>query len=201
MNIVRALDSVIEYQSYPVGASMKMLKRRSIGVGVTNLAYYLAKNGVTYDDPEACNIVDELMEHIQYYMIKASIQLAKERGKCEWFHKTKYAEGVLPIDTYAKEVDKIVTRERKFDWDILRKSVLKDGMRNSTLTALMPCESTSLVTNSTNGITTRLAPTFRRLMDSDPPRQSALAEIHEGRNHVCVQECPRRSLLRSPVRV
>jgi ribonucleoside-diphosphate reductase alpha chain len=152
MNIVRALDSVIEYQMYPVGASMKMLKRRSIGVGITNLAYYLAKNGVTYDDSEACNVVDELMENIQYNLIRASIQLAKEKGKCEWFDRTKYSKGILPIDTYAKTVDKLVTRKSKLNWDKLRKDIEKHGMRNSTLTALMPCESSSLVTNSTNGI-------------------------------------------------
>ncbi|MAF25455.1 ribonucleoside-diphosphate reductase subunit alpha, partial [bacterium] len=152
MNIVRALDSVIEYQIYPVGASMKMLKRRSIGVGITNLAYYLAKNGVTYDDSEACNVVDELMENIQYNLIRASIQLAKEKGKCEWFDRTKYSKGILPIDTYAKTVDKLVTRKSKLNWDKLRKDIEKHGMRNSTLTALMPCESSSLVTNSTNGI-------------------------------------------------
>tara|TARA_R110002050_G_scaffold6130_16_gene26030 strand:+ start:1808 stop:4069 length:2262 start_codon:yes stop_codon:yes gene_type:complete len=151
-NIVRALDSVIEYQSYPIGASRKMLKRRSIGVGITNLAYYLAKNGVMYEDPEACNVVDEVMEHIQYYMIKASVQLAKEKGKCEWFDRTKYSKGILPIDTYCKSVDKIVTRKLKLNWDKLRKEVKEHGMRNSTLTALMPCESSSLVTNSTNGI-------------------------------------------------
>jgi ribonucleoside-diphosphate reductase alpha chain len=152
MNIVRALDSVIEYQTYPVGASMKMLKRRSIGVGITNLAYYLAKNGVTYDDKQACNLVDELMENIQYNLIKASIQLAKEKGKCEWFDRTKYSKGILPIDTYNKNVDKLVTRKSKLNWDKLRKDIEKYGMRNSTLTALMPCESSALVTNSTNGI-------------------------------------------------
>ena len=152
MNVVRALDSVIEYQSYPVGASMKMLKRRSIGVGITNLAYYLAKNGVTYDDSEACNLVDELMDNIQFHMIKASVQLAKEKGKCEWFDRTKYSQGILPIDTYTKDVDKLITRKSKLNWDKLRKDIEKYGMRNSTLTALMPCESSSLVTNSTNGI-------------------------------------------------
>ena len=151
-NTARALDWVIDRQSYPVGASMKMLKRRSIGVGITNLAYYLAKHGVKYSDPEACNIVDELMEHIQYYMITASIKLAREKGRCEWFDRTKYADGVLPIDTYNKNIDHLVTRKLKFDWERLRASVLKHGMRNSTLTALMPCESSSLVTNSTNGI-------------------------------------------------
>jgi len=152
MNIVRALDAVIEYQSYPVGASMKMLKRRSIGVGITNLAYYLAKNGVRYNDIEAYNIVDELMEHIQFYMIKASVRLAKELGPCEWFNNTKYSIGLLPIDTYNKNVDKLVTRKLSLPWEKLRKEIKKHGMRNSTLTALMPCESSSLVTNSTNGI-------------------------------------------------
>jgi ribonucleoside-diphosphate reductase alpha chain len=131
---------------------MKMLKRRSIGVGITNLAYYLAKSGVTYDDPEACNIVDELMENIQYNLIKASIQLAREKGKCDWFHRTKYSKGILPIDTYSKSVDKLITRKSKLNWDKLRKDIEKHGMRNSTLTALMPCESSALVTNSTNGI-------------------------------------------------
>tara|TARA_B100001123_G_scaffold379084_1_gene447687 strand:- start:497 stop:2746 length:2250 start_codon:yes stop_codon:yes gene_type:complete len=152
MNIVRALDSVIDNQSYPVGASMKMLKRRSIGVGITNLAYFLAKNGVKYDDSEACNLVDELMEHIQFYMIQASVRLAKEKGKCEWFDRTKYAKGILPIDTYCKEVDQIVSRKLSLPWEKLRKQIKQHGMRNSTLTALMPCESSSLVTNSTNGI-------------------------------------------------
>ena len=92
------------------------------------------------------------MEHIQFYMIKASIQLAREKGQCEWFDRTKYSKGVLPIDTYSKAVDKIVTRKLKLPWEKLRKDIKKYGMRNSTLTALMPCESSSLVTNSTNGI-------------------------------------------------
>jgi len=152
MNIVRALDSVINEQFYPVGASQKMLKRRSIGVGITNLAYYLAKNGVTYDDPKACNVVDELAEHIQYNLIKASVRLAKEKGKCEWFDRTKYAKGILPIDTCSSSVAKLVTRKSKLNWEVLRKDILEHGMRNSTLMALMPCESSSLVTNSTNGI-------------------------------------------------
>jgi ribonucleoside-diphosphate reductase alpha chain len=151
-NIVRSLDYVIEYQFYPVKASLKMKKRRSIGVGITNLAYYLAKHGVTYDDPEACNVVDELMEHIQYSLIKASVNLAKEKGACEYFDRTKYSKGILPIDTYCKEVDKIVTRKLELDWEALRVEVKEYGMRNSTLTALMPCESSSLVTNSTNGV-------------------------------------------------
>jgi ribonucleoside-diphosphate reductase alpha chain len=151
-NTVAGLDFVITHQDYPVKAAKKMLKRRSVGIGVTNLAYYLAKNGVDYDSPEALEIVDELMEHIQYYAIKASVELAKEFGPCEWFNRTKYSKGILPIDTYSKNVDQLVKRKPSLDWESLRKDVLKYGMRNSTLTAIMPCESSSVVTNSTNGI-------------------------------------------------
>ena len=151
-NIVRLLDSIIDHQTYLVAASAKMKSRRSIGVGITNLAYYLAKNNVSYEDKGALKLVDELMEHIQYYMIKASVALAKEKGSCKWFHRTKYAQGILPIDTYCKEVDNIVKRKLTLDWDALREDIKTYGMRNSTLTALMPCESSALVTNSTNGI-------------------------------------------------
>lgn len=151
-NILRGLDFVIENQDYPVHAAKKMLKRRSVGVGITNLAYYLAKKDVKYDDPQALVIIDELMEYIQYYLIKASVNLAKEFGACEWFGRTKYSKGILPIDTYSKNVDKIVNRPYSLDWEALRQEVLTYGMRNSTLTAMMPCESSSVVTNSTNGI-------------------------------------------------
>ena len=151
-NIVRSLDYIIDNQLYPVNASKKMKYRRSIGVGITNLAYYLAKNGFSYEDKEAITLVDELAESIQYYLLKASVRLAKERGKCEWFDRTKYSQGILPIDTYCKEVDKICKRKLTHDWERLRKEIAEHGLRNSTLTALMPCESSSLVTNSTNGI-------------------------------------------------
>ena len=151
-NIVKSLDYIIDHQFYPVKASKKMLKRRSIGVGVTNLAYYLAKNGYTYEDTGALRLVDELAENIQYYLLKASVRLAKERGKCEWFEHTKYSKGILPIDTYVKEVDNICKRKLTHDWESLRSEIVEYGLRNSTLTALMPCESSSLVTNSTNGI-------------------------------------------------
>ena len=151
-NIVKSLDYIIDNQYYPVNASKKMLKRRSIGVGVTNLAYYLAKNGFSYEDKGAISLVDELAENIQYYLLKASVRLAKERGKCEWFERTKYSKGILPIDTYAKEVDNICKRKLTHNWTELRAEIKKHGLRNSTLTALMPCESSSLVTNSTNGI-------------------------------------------------
>ena len=151
-NAVSALDFVITHQEYPVKAAEKMLKRRSIGIGITNLAYYFAKNNVDYDSKEALDLVDEIMEHIQYYGIKASVELAKEFGPAEWFNRTKYSKGILPIDTYSKEVDKLTTRKHTFDWEELRKEVLEYGMRNSTITAIMPCESSSLVTNSTNGM-------------------------------------------------
>lgn len=149
---VRALDFVIEKQDYPVNAAKKMLKRRSIGVGVTNFAYWLVKNGLTYDSPETLTKVDELFEHIQYYLIKASIELAKEEGPCEYFNRTKYSKGLLPIDHYNKNVDKLVDRKHTLDWNSLREDILKYGMRNSTLTAIMPCESSSVVSSSTNGI-------------------------------------------------
>ena len=151
-NVVTALDYVIENQLYPVSAALNMKKRRSIGVGITNFAYYLAKNGVSYEDKEALIVVDELAEAIQYYLLKASNKLAQEKGKCEWFDRTKYSKGILPIDTYCKEVDKLVKRKLTYDWAQLRKDIKEHGLRNSTLTALMPCESSSLVTNSTNGI-------------------------------------------------
>lgn len=151
-NIVYALDNVIEHQDYPVEASKKMLRRRSIGVGITNLAYYLADKGVGYESDEALPVVDELAESVQYYLLKASVKLAKEKGKCAWFDKTKYSQGILPVDTYCKEVDTICKRSLTHDWEQLRKDIQEHGLRNSTLTAVMPCESSSLVTNSTNGI-------------------------------------------------
>lgn len=149
---VRALDYIIEHQDYPVKAALKMLKRRSLGIGITNLAYYLAKNDLRYEDKEALKLIDQTMEYIQYYSIKASTKLAQEFGKCEYFDRTKYSLGVLPIDTYKKDVDSLIKRKYSLDWEALRKEVQEHGMRNSTLTAVMPCESSSLVTNSTNGI-------------------------------------------------
>jgi ribonucleoside-diphosphate reductase alpha chain len=149
---VRVLDFIIENQDYPVKAALKMLKRRSLGIGITNFAYWLAKNNVNYDTPESLPLVDELMEYMQYYGIKASVNLAKEYGAAEFFNKTKYSKGILPIDTYNKNVDTIIKRNYTLDWEDLRKDVLTYGMRNSTISALMPCESSSVITNSTNGM-------------------------------------------------
>lgn len=151
-DIVRALDTVVEIQEYPVKAAEKQLKRRSIGVGVTNFAYWMAKNGLKYEDEEALPLIDELFEHFQYYLIKASMELAKERGACEWFNKTKYAEGIMPFDNINEEVKNLVKRPLTLDWDWLREQVKLHGMRNSVLSAQMPVESSSMVTNSTNGL-------------------------------------------------
>jgi len=149
--IVRTLDFVIEYQEYPVKAAEHMLGRRSIGVGFTNLAYYLAKNKVGYDKT-SLPLVNKTAEAFQYYLLKASVKLAKEFGPCKYFDKTKYSEGILPIDTYCKNVDKIMPHTLHHDWEALRKDILQYGLRNSTLSTQMPCESSSVLNNSTNGI-------------------------------------------------
>jgi ribonucleoside-diphosphate reductase alpha chain len=150
--IVRIIDFVIDIQDYPVEAAKKMLKRRSIGVGVTNFAYWLAKNNLNYKSNDSLIEIDRLFEHFQYYLLKASNKLAKEFGKCEYFDKTKYSKGLLPIDHYSKSVDTIVKRDFELDWEGLRIDILNSGLRNSVVSAIMPCESSSLVSNSTNGI-------------------------------------------------
>ena len=150
--IVRILDFVVEFQDYPVNAALKMKKRRSLGVGVTNFAYWLAKNDLKYSDNSSLEKVDELFEHIQYSLLKASNKLAKEKGACEWFNKTTYSEGVMPIDRYNKNVDELVKREYSCDWDSLRQEIVTHGLRNSVLTAIMPAESSAVVQNATNGI-------------------------------------------------
>jgi ribonucleoside-diphosphate reductase alpha chain len=129
-----------------------MLKRRSIGVGVTNFAYWLAKQGVKYSDKEALFYVDELFEHIQFSLLKASNKLAQEFGKCELFDDTTYSKGVLPVDRYNKNVDELIKRDFSCDWEDLRKDIEQFGLRNSVLTALMPAESSAVVQNATNGI-------------------------------------------------
>ncbi|AEG31960.1 class 1a ribonucleoside-diphosphate reductase subunit alpha [Thiomicrospira cyclica] len=151
--IVRALDSLLDYQDYPIkAAQIASLDRRTLGVGVTNLAYYLAKHGVRYSDGSANDLVHRTFEAIQYYLLKASNRLAGEFGACPKFNETTYAQGILPIDTYKKEVDGICSTQLHYDWETLRREITSTGLRNSTLTALMPCETSSQITNSTNGI-------------------------------------------------
>jgi len=150
---VRGLDSLIDYQKYPVEAAEVSTKnRRSLGIGYIGLAHYLARNNVKYDDPAAWKLVHDLTEAFQYNLIQASVNLAKEYGACGYYDRTKYSEGILPIDTYKKDVDDIVPNELHYDWDNLRNDVSTYGLRNSTLSAQMPSESSSVVSNATNGI-------------------------------------------------
>ncbi|EXI61952.1 ribonucleotide-diphosphate reductase subunit alpha [Mannheimia granulomatis] len=151
--VVRALDALLDYQDYPVlAARNSSLNRRSLGVGVINYAYYLAKNQVRYSDGSANNLTHRTFEAIQYYLLKASMNLAKERGRCSYFDQTTYAKGVLPIDTYKKELDELTQEPLHYDWEQLRQDIVQFGLRNSTLTALMPSETSSQISNATNGI-------------------------------------------------
>jgi len=150
---VRGLDELIDYQEYPIKAAEICTKaRRSLGIGYIGLAHYLAKLGFKYDSQEAWDAVHKLSESFQYYLLKASNQLAQEKGHCEYFGRTKYSDGILPIDTYKKDVDAISNPEYQHDWEDLRASILEHGLRHSTLSAQMPSESSSVVSNATNGI-------------------------------------------------
>ena len=150
---VRSLEELIDYQEYPVkAAEIATRARRSLGVGFIGLAHYLAKLGFEYGSQEAWDAVHGLSESFQFYLLKASNQLAKEKGHCEYFGRTKYADGILPIDTYKKDVDEITTQEYQHDWESLRASISETGLRHSTLSAQMPSESSSVVSNATNGI-------------------------------------------------
>ena len=150
---VRGLEELIDYQKYPVAAAESATKtRRSLGIGFIGLAHYLARQGVAYEDQEAWQLVHDLTEAFQYYLLKASNQIAKEKGACGNFSRTKYADGILPIDTYKKDVDDIVPNNLNYDWDSLRDNIKEFGLRHSTLSAQMPSESSSVVSNATNGI-------------------------------------------------
>ena len=150
---VRALDQIIDYQGYPIKAAERSTKaRRSLGVGYIGLAHFLAKNKVKYADKEALPLVHELTECFQYYLLKASMNLAKERGACEYYERTKYSDGLLPIDTYKKDVDDLSKFKYTCDWEWLRSQIKQHGIRHSTLSAQMPSESSSVVSNATNGI-------------------------------------------------
>jgi len=151
--IVRALDNLLSYQDYPMpAAEISSMNRRTLGVGVINYAYYLAKNGVKYSDGSALGLTHKTFEAIQYYLLKASNKLAEEVGPCTKFNETNYAKGILPIDTYKKELDDVCNEELHYDWEALRKDIQTNGLRNSTLTALMPSETSSQISNATNGI-------------------------------------------------
>ena len=150
---VRGLEELIDYQKYPIEAAELATKaRRSLGIGFIGLAHYLAKLGFSYDSQEAWDAVHGLTEAFQYFLLKSSNQIAKEKGWCENFGRTKYADGILPIDTYKKDVDEITSQGLEHDWEGLRASILEYVLRHSTLSAQMPSESSSVVSNATNGI-------------------------------------------------
>ncbi|MFD2632924.1 class 1a ribonucleoside-diphosphate reductase subunit alpha [Idiomarina piscisalsi] len=150
---VRALDSLLDYQEYPVPAAYNAtMNRRTLGIGVINFAYYLAKHGVKYSDGSANSLVHKTFEAIQYYLMKASMNLAKEKGACPKFNETTYSQGIMPTDTYKKDLDAVCNEPLHLDWDQLRADIKQHGMRNSTLSALMPSETSSQISNATNGI-------------------------------------------------
>ncbi|BBQ53165.1 Ribonucleoside-diphosphate reductase 1 subunit alpha [Aeromonas jandaei] len=150
---VRALDALLDYQDYPITAAKRgSMGRRTLGIGVINYAYYLAKNGARYSDGSGLALTHRTFEAIQYYLLKASVQLAREFGPCPLFGETTYAQGILPIDTYKKDLDALCNEPLHLDWESLREEIKSVGLRNSTLTALMPSETSSQISNATNGI-------------------------------------------------
>jgi len=150
---VRGLEELIDYQNYPVEAARRStLARRSLGIGYIGLAHYLAKHGEHYDDPAAWKITHDLSEAFQYYLLKSSNKLAKEKGACDYFSRTKYADGILPIDTYKHDIDEFCGAKLNYDWETLRSEIRSFGLRHSTLSAQMPSESSSVVSNATNGV-------------------------------------------------
>ncbi|WP_190600841.1 class 1a ribonucleoside-diphosphate reductase subunit alpha [Candidatus Vesicomyidisocius sp. SY067_SCS001] len=180
--IVRSLDCLLDYQNYPIKAAEFASKnRRTLGIGVTNLAYYLAKNGAKYSDGSGNQLVHTTFEALQYYSLKASNTLAKELGPCPLFSQTQYSQGIMPIDSYKKDIDVFCDCKLEFDWDTLRQDITSIGLRNSTLTALMPCESSSQISNSTNGI--------------EPPR--GFVSIKQSKDGILKQIVPDYELLKN----
>lgn len=179
---VRALDELLDYQDYPViAAGVPAKNRRNIGIGICNLAYFIAKQGAKYSDGSANEIVNKYAEAMSYYVIKASNTLAKEKGPCRWYNETKYSKGILPIDTYKNSIDDLVGKELRYDWEELRKSIIEHGMRHSTTMALMPVESSSQVINATNGIEpVRSSVTIKG--SKDGTLKQVVPEIHRLKN-------------------
>ncbi|WP_298979716.1 class 1a ribonucleoside-diphosphate reductase subunit alpha [uncultured Psychrobacter sp.] len=179
--IVRALDALLDYQDYPVKAAENgSMRRRTLGVGVINYAYYLAKNGVRYSDDSALGLTHQTFEALQYYLLKASNKLAREQGACPAFNETTYSQGILPIDTYKSDLDNICQEPLHLDWESLRQEITEHGLRNSTLTALMPSETSSQIANATNGI--------------EPPR--GLVSIKASKDGILKQVVPEIEKLR-----
>jgi ribonucleoside-diphosphate reductase alpha chain len=178
---VRALDALLDYQDYPVrAAAIGTRNRRPLGIGIINFAYWLARNDTNYSDPNL-ELVHEYAEAWSYYLIKASVDLAEEVGACPLDHQTKYAYGTMPIDTYKKDVDELVAPNYKMPWSVLSSRALSSGIRNSTLMALMPSETSAQISNSTNGI--------------EPPR--ALISIKQSKDGVLKQVVPELKRLKN----
>ena len=170
---VRLLNALIDYQDYPVKAGETFTKgRRSLGIGVTNLAGFLAKNKLSYHDPKSLEVIDQWMEKIQYYLLDSSCKLSEETEPCPKFADTKYSKGLLPIDWYNKNVDNLINRELTMPWEELRERIKKHGLKNSTLSAIMPCESSSVIQNSTNGIEP-----VRRLLSYKKAKNGTLKQL------------------------
>ena len=176
---VRALDALLDYQEYPMAAAqISTMNRRPLGIGIINLAYFLAKRGLKYDD-EALSVIDEYAEAWSYYLIKASADLAEEKGACPKSDETKYHHGLLPIDTYKKEVDGLVPHKERMPWKKLRKQIQETGIRNSTLMALMPAETSAQISNSTNGIEPP-----RALVSYKGSKDGVMAQVVPGYHHL-----------------
>ena len=176
---VRALDELLDYQDYPVFAAQRGTEnRRPLGVGIINLAYFLAKRGLKYDE-SAYEIVDEYAEAWSYYLIKASANLALEKGKVIYNNDTKYSKGILPIDTYKRAIDKLIESEERLPWEDLRKQLRETGIRNSTLMALMPAETSAQISNSTNGIEPP-----RALVSYKQSKDGVMAQVVPGYHHL-----------------
>ena len=176
---MRALDSLLDYQSYPVrAAENSTMARRPLGVGIINLAYFLAKRNLSYNE-DALATIDQYAEAWSYYLIKASADLAEEKGAISKVDETKYGHGILPIDTYKKEVDELVTHKERMDWKSLRKQLKKTGIRNSTLMALMPAETSAQISNSTNGIEPP-----RALVSYKQSKDGVMAQVVPGYHHM-----------------
>ena len=176
---VRALDELLDYQGYPIAAAEKgTLSRRPLGIGIINLAYFLAKRGLKYDD-SAYDIVDEYAEAWSYYLIKSSANLAAEKGKLIYNTDTKYSDGILPIDTYKRAIDNLIVHRERFPWEELREQLRETGIRNSTLMALMPAETSAQISNSTNGIEPP-----RALVSYKQSKDGVMAQVVPGYHHL-----------------
>ncbi len=170
--LVRFLDELIDYQMYPVSAAERStLNRRSLGIGVSDVFNFLAKNGLAYDTPQAREVIHKYMERFQYGLIKASSNLAREKGACAYFNQTKYADNIFPIDTYEKSVDDLVANTLECDWDGLRQEVKAYGLRHSALSAIPPAASSSMVSNSTSGIDPVRKPLISKMSKYGPLKQ------------------------------